>query len=332
MTPPPPLPSAPAAARRSTPWWLWPHVLSLEAPLVAVLWQAALMHAHGVRLTPLVAPGLALVCWVVYALDRTLDTFGARREGELDVRHAFYFRHRRLLLWAVLPAAILALAWMALFVVPQGLLWQAAGLGLLVVLYLASWSTQGSRTGRDVLIACAGVGAVMLISRLPASAGFRLVLSSMVLVVLVLSFLRQLDVRMGHFLPKEFSAALLFALGCTTSARFFAMPDTLREPMVESLLLAALFACNLHGIAARERRAAGSHSLLVAVAVLFTGVVFWWVHTGALEHVLLAPARVVLAALLLHAVVQRAGRRLSPEAHHVLSDVALVLPLPLAWL
>ncbi len=103
---------------QATPWWLWPHVLSLEAPLVAVLWQRALAHAHGIRLTPLLDAGLALACWVIYVLDRTLDTFASNSAGELDLRHAFYHRHRRVLLLGVLPPALMTLAWMALNVIP----------------------------------------------------------------------------------------------------------------------------------------------------------------------------------------------------------------------
>ncbi|HEY1051992.1 MAG TPA: hypothetical protein VGE39_19615 [Prosthecobacter sp.] len=317
---------------RTPPWWLWPHVLSLEAPLVAVLYQLMLMHVHGVTFTPMLHVGLGLACWVVYVLDRTLDTFGAKSEGGLDVRHAFYFRHRRVVLWLVLPVAAVVEFWLAFFVIPEGVLWQAAGLALLVALYLASFSAQGSRRSRDLLVMCAGLGAVLLISRLPASTGFRFVLSVMVLVVMVLSFLRQLDIRLGHFLPKEMNAALLFALGCTTSTRFFAMPDNLLQPVAECLLLALLFACNLHGISARERKNHGSHGLLVGGTLGFTLLILWMTHNGLLEQSLRGPAWVALVALPLHAAVQLAGRRVSNEAHHVLSDLALIVALPLAWL
>lgn len=331
----PVLPEAPPTTNptpRTPPWWLWPHVLSLEAPLVAVLYQMMLMHVHGVTFTPMLHVGLGLCCWVVYVLDRTLDTFSAKTEGELDMRHAFYFRHRRLLLGLMIPAAVVALFWLAFFVIPEGVLWQAAGLALLVALYLASFSTQGSPRSRDLLIMCAGLGAVLLISRLPASHGFRFVLSAMVLVVMVLSFLRQLDIRRGHFLPKEMNAALLFALGCTTSTRFFAMPDNLLEPVAECLLLALLFACNLHGIAARERKHSGSHGLLVGGTLGCALLILWMIHHGVVGHSLLGPVCVTLVALPLHAAVQMAGRRFSNEAHHALSDLVLVLPLPLAWL
>ncbi len=317
-----------------TPWWLWPHVLSLEAPVVAVLWQAALAEAHGIRLTPMLNVGLGLACWVVYLLDRTLDTYAVKRVHELDVRHAFYHRHRRVLLLGVIPPALLLLGWMALYVIPEGVLWQAVSLALLVALYLASWSAQGSRVSRDVFVSCAGLGGIMLISHMPISGGSRLVLSLFVLSVMALSFLRQLDIRMGNVLPKEVTAALLFAMGCTTSTRFFSMPEKIAEPVLECVLLALLFACNLHGISSREAgvKQDRKYSRLVLGTLVFTLAVLWWIELGSLQHVLLGPARAALGAVVLLALVHGARRRLSVDAYRVLADLALIVPLPLVWL
>ncbi|MCA9647412.1 MAG: hypothetical protein KC492_42270, partial [Myxococcales bacterium] len=149
-------PSPDETSRKPVPWWLWVHVLSLEAPIVAVLWQSALAHAHGLRLPPMLGAGLALACWLIYVLDRTLDTLSA--EGALDTRHVFYRRHRWFILLGVTPLVVAVLAWMAFFVIPEGVLWQALGLALLVALYLASWSAQGSRAWRDLRFSCSGLG------------------------------------------------------------------------------------------------------------------------------------------------------------------------------
>ena len=322
------------AHAQRTPWWLWPHVLSLEAPLVAVLWQAALAHAHGIRLTPLLGAGLGLACWVIYLLDRTLDTYAVKGVHELDVRHVFYHRHRRVLMFGVLPPALLLLGWMALYVIPEGVLWQALSLALLVALYLASWSAQGSRISRDVFISCAGLGGLLLITRMPLPSGYRFTLSLCVLGVMVLSFLRQLDIRMGNVLPKELTAALLFAMGCTTSTRFLAMPETVMEPVLESVLLALLFACNLHGISCREAgvQPTPKHSRLVLGTLIFTLAVLWLIESGALQHALLGPARAGLVVVVLHALLHRSRQRLSVDAYRVLADLVLILPLPLVWL
>lgn len=307
-------------------------MLSLEAPLVAVLWQHALAHAHGVHLPPMLDAGLALACWLIYVIDRTLDTL-AHPAHALDARHAFYLCHRRVLLAGVLPPALLLLAWMAFFVIPEGVLWQALGLSLLVALYLASWPAQGAGRWRDLLFSCAGLGAILLISHMPLEAGQRLVLSVLVLVVMVLAFLRQLEIRF-HMMPKATAAALLFAMGCTTSTRFLAMPERWLEPVVECVLLALLFACNLHGISNREQNttlASWRHALRVLGTLVFALGVLWLVEFGLLESSLHATARVVTAATVLYALVFRFRERLSPDTHRVLADLALIAPLPLVW-
>lgn len=297
---------------------------------MAVLWQTALAHAHGISLTPMLNVGLALACWVIYLLDRTL---AVKSPADLDVSRAFYHRHRRVLLLGVIPPVLLLLAWMALYVIPEGVLWQAVSLALLVALYLASWSAQGSRVSRDVFISCAGVGGIMLISRMPIASGSKFTLSLFVLGVMALSFLRQLEIRMGNVLPKEMTAALLFAMGCTTSTRFFAMPENIREPVTECVLLTLLFACNLHGISSREAGLQDDrkHTRLVLGALLFTLAVLWGIEQGMLQHALLGPARAALGTGVLHALVHGSRRRFSADAYRVLADLALILPLPLMW-
>lgn len=77
--------------------WEWPGVVSLEAPLVAVLWQRLLAEPLNV---PLDWPQTALLgtsVWLVYAADRWLD---ARGETTVTFRHEFYRLYR-------LPVAVL---------------------------------------------------------------------------------------------------------------------------------------------------------------------------------------------------------------------------------
>ena len=98
-------------------------------------------------------------------------------------------------------------------------------------------------------------------------------------------------------------------------------------------LLTLLFACNLHGITCREAGAKddGRHMRLVVGTLLFTLAVLWEIKLGALEHTLLGPARAALGAVVLHAGVQGLRRRFSADAYRVLADLALIVPLPLAW-
>lgn len=92
------------------PLWLWPNVLSLDAPIVAVLWQALFARGFHVPLSPWPMLVLAATVWLIYSADRVLD---AKRGLSDSLRHRFYQRHWRFIvaLWTlVIPAT----AWLAL--------------------------------------------------------------------------------------------------------------------------------------------------------------------------------------------------------------------------
>ena len=92
-------------------WWQWPTVLSLDAPLVAVVWQSALAQAvhrpiywhHGIIL------GAAV--WLAYAADRWIEGWRLSPCQVLTQRHWFYQRWR----WPV------AALWATVMVVALGL-------------------------------------------------------------------------------------------------------------------------------------------------------------------------------------------------------------------
>lgn len=261
-------------------------MLSLEAPLVAVLWQAALAEAHDVRLPPVLHAGLALCVWVIYALDRTWDTFRTS-PALLDERHAFYRRHRRLLLAAVLPAACAVLGWLALYEVPEGILWQAASIAVFAGLYF-----------------------FVYVARLAPA-----------------------------LMPKPHAAALIFALGCTAGIRFYTMPDTWADPILECAALALLVLSNLASIAAREEEAqdkpgrwSATLPMMLTGNLLVVGLLLFYIQKGTFDAAMLAPATAVLVGLALLAVLRRFRARLSVDAHHVLADLAVIAPLPLVWM
>ena len=90
--------SAPAATARL---WLWPNLLSLDAPVVAALWQILFARCFQVPVDPLAAPLLLMTVWLIYSADRTLDAW---RDECDSPRHEFYRRHWRELLpaWIVI--------------------------------------------------------------------------------------------------------------------------------------------------------------------------------------------------------------------------------------
>lgn len=113
--------------------WLWPNLLSLDAPLVALLWQILFARCFHARVEPLPSVLLVLAVWLIYAADRTLDSWSG---SGLRPRHEFYRRHWKALLplWIAALGAGVALAWTRL--TPE-LFYSGAALGAGVVLYFA---------------------------------------------------------------------------------------------------------------------------------------------------------------------------------------------------
>lgn len=100
----PPDPELRGRNRRSP--WVWWHLLSLDAPTVAVVWCwffGAVFHLHY---SWVVLPTLALGTWCVYVADRLLDGWRSTDMVSLRDRHWFYLRHRSLFISAWLIAAV----------------------------------------------------------------------------------------------------------------------------------------------------------------------------------------------------------------------------------
>ena len=94
------------ARSRNSPLVLW-HLLSLDAPSVAVAWTwfTARITGTALPLATLVAMGLAV--WVLYAADRLLDTRALEPmgdPGEFEARHFFHHRHRSAFVFGIVSA------------------------------------------------------------------------------------------------------------------------------------------------------------------------------------------------------------------------------------
>jgi len=75
--------------------WQWPNILSLDAPLIAVLWQVLLMQSLGVRVNRMEPLVLALSVWFLYIADQLLDALQPETGEWLPVRKLFYRRYFR---------------------------------------------------------------------------------------------------------------------------------------------------------------------------------------------------------------------------------------------
>jgi hypothetical protein len=114
--------------------WLWPNLLSLDAPVVAVLWQALFARCFHASVNALAAALLVLAVWLIYAADRAFDAWS--QNGGMP-RHEFYRRHWR----AVLPVwtAVLAIAgWLAWTRLPSLVFKEGLVLLAAVALYFAA--------------------------------------------------------------------------------------------------------------------------------------------------------------------------------------------------
>jgi hypothetical protein len=114
--------------------WQWPNLLSLDAPVVAVLWQVLFIRCFHASGSVLPAALLVSAVWLIYAADRALDAW---RGAGSRPRHEFYRRYWRVVLpvWVGVLAAAAWLAWSLLspFLLERGLFLLGA-----VVLYFVA--------------------------------------------------------------------------------------------------------------------------------------------------------------------------------------------------
>jgi hypothetical protein len=86
-------------------WWQWPTILSLDAPLIVVLWQWVLADAARVRLGWPQRAVLGASVWLAYAADRWIEGWRLEPARIRTQRHRFYQRHR----WPVAAVWLTAL-------------------------------------------------------------------------------------------------------------------------------------------------------------------------------------------------------------------------------
>ena len=96
---------------KKSPWWLLPNLLSLDAPLLAVLWMWLL--AKSMRVVYMDSYSywlLASAIWCVYVVDRVWDVRRfLSRGGDIDqmsTRHRFHWKYRKILLPLVLAIVV----------------------------------------------------------------------------------------------------------------------------------------------------------------------------------------------------------------------------------
>lgn len=95
--------------RRPTPLWLWPNLLSLDAPIVALVWFYMFQRIWLQYLSWGYSVALFLVVWGIYILDRIIDVkMLAPGDPRLGPRHMFHQKHSRLMMWTALAGLLTA--------------------------------------------------------------------------------------------------------------------------------------------------------------------------------------------------------------------------------
>ncbi len=130
--------SPPAPCRH--PWWHRFNWLALDAVLVAVAWLPVFGEMTGARLTMVNSVMLAAAVWVIYMLDRLVDSRGTLHRRE---RHDFARRHWKWLVPVLLGVGLgmvyLALYQMRWITVQAGLWIGAAVVVYFIVVAASSW-------------------------------------------------------------------------------------------------------------------------------------------------------------------------------------------------
>ena len=305
---------------QASPFWLWLHLLSLEAPLVAVAWAWGLAHFHHLSIMPGVLPGLGLCVWIVYVLDRVIDGVGQSKEG-LDRRHAFHRRWRWVLMILVVVASVWA-GWLALWTVPSGLLWQCASLGVLMLLYLILFPAAGGGRFRWIVMPLTCLGTMSLAHALPFSPAFQLLMIVLSVGILALLIFRSLHQRLMTALSKDVVGGLLFALGCLAWTSFSLEGGEALSGTIELLLLSVLFISNLTGISSRE-----SQGRWLALGFGTVGGVLMLVFTGRISGSLGVLAGATALGLVLLVLLNRKRETMSADAYRVWADLAVLVPV-----
>ncbi|CAN5750489.1 hypothetical protein BH11VER1_BH11VER1_29250 [soil metagenome] len=316
------------------PWWLWLNVLSLDAPLVAVLWQWALAQAYGVQMDPVTYSTLGLTVWLIYVVDRVFDTRSVDENHALAARHLYYRQHYRFFVWCAIPSVAIFLMYRVFTALPATILWRGIGLGFLVGMYLLHFVARGHRRVFILGSVFASFLGGFILYLLPLPLPYKLVYGVILLSLLYHSIRGGEDAPL-RLLPKELLCGYLFAVGCSMSVHFYTLDSEAAAFSMTTFLLAMLCTLNCIGIACYEKdgdphaithvwpEARQYYPLLL---LAFTTLVFFEMGKNLAQGVFYYHVALLFGAAILGAV-HYLSKRVSSELAHVLADTALMLPV-----
>ena len=302
---------------KKTPLWLWPNLLSLDAPIVALVWLYMFKRAWHVNYLPwqsYLALGLAV--WVVYVADRLLDhRIRPAEDPHIGARHAFHYKHRRLFQVGVL-SALATIVFLVFKVLPSEL--------------IVDFSRGIRPLPFDFIFSYAGMGLLLVV-----------LFFSMVLV--------SADTQEIPYL-RNLVAGMAFGYGTAIMAHVYAPTQGVWELIRNSWELRAfgiLCVLNITAIHLWERsrmtsdpdKKAGYEMILTVMLIALAGfaLAFAYHHNPGLfgrdDAADQAQQRPFFYAILISAallqIVNRNRSRFSLDGLRTLADLALIIPLPL---
>lgn len=242
------------AGDAKSPLIFW-HLLSLDAPTIAVLWTwfiAAACHVH----LPLPSTlAMAAAVWTLYAADRLLDARSSRPDA-LEARHHFHHRHRTAFLAGIGCSSVLLAV---LFPhIPQEAIRLYLVLGCLVFGYfIVIHATESAhRLPKEIAVGVCFAAAVFIptVSRNP---GLRPVLLPAALPFAALCSLNCLFIYAWEHpaparpIPHPVTAFALnrlpaFTLAVATTSAALAVCDRAHRPIHAAIALSAAFLLLIH--------------------------------------------------------------------------------------
>ncbi len=114
---------------------MWLNLLCLDAPLVAVVWQAAFASTFNVTLPMGSQVALFLTAWLIYLGDRLADVLSIKAQDLMSARQAFCFYYRRHFFFAIAGIGLLE-AWLIVSALEERLRLAGAAIGGVAIAYL----------------------------------------------------------------------------------------------------------------------------------------------------------------------------------------------------
>ncbi|MGZ5552543.1 MAG: hypothetical protein ACXWHF_02780 [Chthoniobacterales bacterium] len=124
----------PTERRRYHPL-IWLNLVCLDAPIVAITWQALFARSFGIATSRGATLALFLTAWLIYLADRFGDSLSLDRRAPISLRQQFCLRHRRAWLIALGTIALADLLVICTRLDSRALLIGAA-VGMFALLYL----------------------------------------------------------------------------------------------------------------------------------------------------------------------------------------------------